>query len=109
MTDHDMLSNISMHHNKRIFSFDCTAQCSIDQKIMAANISSNHIIPADETVRAILESLQPGQFVNLTGYLVNMTNPNSGERWLTSLSRTDTGPEAAEIFWIETARVPDVK
>jgi hypothetical protein len=59
-----------------------------------------HVIPADKDVESRLKKLRPGQIVTAKGYLVDVRGP-AGFAWNTSLSRTDTGDGACEIFWVE--------
>jgi hypothetical protein len=59
-----------------------------------------HVIPADKDVESRLKKLRPGQIVTAHGYLVDVRGPD-GFAWNTSLSRTDTGDGACEIFWVE--------
>jgi hypothetical protein len=47
-----------------------------------------------------LKKLRPGQIVTARGYLVDVRGPG-GFTWNTSLSRTDTGAGACELFWVE--------
>ena len=50
--------------------------------------------------------LSAGQIATLRGWLVNATSPDGGH-WNTSLSRTDDGPGACELFYVESARAED--
>jgi hypothetical protein len=72
--------------------------------IPAAEIASHganmHMIPADRLVLKVLRSVRAGDLISLSGYLVNVES-ESGWRWTTSLSRTDTGGGACEIVWVE--------
>jgi hypothetical protein len=49
-----------------------------------------------------LKDVRPGQVVRLRGYLVAVT-ADDGWQWRSSLSRTDTGSGACELFWVEWA------
>lgn len=65
--------------------------------------SNNHIIYSNEDVERQISSIKEGDFVTLTGYLVNITcNSNDGYVYemKTSTSRNDTGDGACEILYV---------
>jgi hypothetical protein len=64
--------------------------------------ANNHILPANPAVSGLIADFREGDVVHLTGYLVKVDDPH-GLSWTTSLSRTDTGPGACEIMWVEAA------
>jgi hypothetical protein len=74
-----------------------------EQEIMSSS-GNMHIIPADDAVRDQAFSLRVGQFVQLSGYLVDAQGPNDF-RWGTSLSRNDTGDGACELFLVESLQL----
>lgn len=67
---------------------------------LISHLAQMHMIPATDAIEAKLKRLRPGQRVTASGYLVDIRNP-SGFVWNTSLSRTDTGDGACELFWVE--------
>jgi hypothetical protein len=64
-----------------------------------------HIVPATAAVRSAAEWTRLGRVVTLGGYLIEAEGPG-GNRWRTSLSRTDSGPGAREFMWV-TSFQPD--
>ena len=68
------------------------------------NSANTHIIPANTQVASQIQSMRPGQVIELNGYLVNASAPD-GWRWRSSLTRKDTGAGACELFWVESAHV----
>jgi hypothetical protein len=74
-----------------------------EQEIMSSS-GNMHIIPVDDAVRDQAFSLRVGQFVQLSGYLVDAQGPNNF-RWGTSLSRNDTGDGACELFLVESLQL----
>src|SRR5208282_5361167 len=68
---------------------------------LISHLAQMHMIPATEAIDAKLRHLRPGQVVTASGYLVDIRNA-SGFVWNTSLSRTDTGDGACEVFWVES-------
>jgi hypothetical protein len=59
-----------------------------------------HIIPATPAIAKQCKSLRAGSLVHLRGDLVEATGPGIG-RWRSSLSRTDTGNGACELFYVD--------
>ena len=63
-----------------------------------------HIIPADEMIEDDIKDIREGQIVELSGYLVR-ADGNNGWRWISSLTRDDTGARACELFYVRRARM----
>jgi hypothetical protein len=63
-----------------------------------------HIVPANETVRSALDDIVRGSLVMLRGSLVKITR-DDGWRWISSLTREDTGNHACEVVWVEEVEV----
>ena len=63
-----------------------------------------HLIPADEIVEDTLDDIRQGQIVDLKGYLVR-ADAADGWRWISSLSRNDTGARSCELVYVERARI----
>ncbi|MNN96270.1 hypothetical protein D3C81_2152230 [compost metagenome] len=53
---------------------------------------------------ATLDSLQEGARIRLSGQLVRVDG-DDGFRWVSSLSREDTGSGACELVWVEELAV----
>ena len=72
-----------------------------------AHTANTHIIPANPEIQKAVASLRPGDKIYLQGSLVNLTLPN-GQKIRTSLSRTDTGDGACEIFYVrKLTKIPN--
>lgn len=61
-----------------------------------------HLAPATPQVRQVLEDVEEGDLLRLSGALVNVRGP-SGATWKTSLTRKDAGGGSCEIVWVEQA------
>jgi len=59
-----------------------------------------HVISANEDVSKLIRRLRAGEVVRMRGYLVNVTGPR-GFHWNTSLTRTDSGHGACELYYVE--------
>lgn len=64
--------------------------------------SNMHVIPATDAVKDAVMAFKRGEIVYLEGYLVRVDGPN-GFQWSSSLSRSDTGNGACELFWVVRA------
>jgi hypothetical protein len=67
---------------------------------MNAHSANMHMIPANDDMKSALRSVRVGNLVEMTGYLVQVDGPE-GFTWRSSLSRTDTGAGACELFRVE--------
>jgi len=65
-----------------------------------------HLIAADEAVKRRLLSVRIGQVVELHGQLIQ-ADGKDGWRWISSLTRTDTGDGSCEVVWVDSVRVTD--
>jgi hypothetical protein len=59
-----------------------------------------HIIPATPEIASRCKSLRAGTLVHLVGDLVEASGPGISH-WRSSLTRTDTGNGACELFYVE--------
>ena len=67
---------------------------------MNAHSANMHMIPANDEMKRALRSVKAGNLVEMSGYLVQ-ANGADGSSWRSSLSRTDTGAGACELFRVE--------
>jgi len=59
-----------------------------------------HMIPANPVVAKTLARVKREQRISLRGQLVRVEG-DDGFRWVSSLSRDDTGDGACEVIWLE--------
>ncbi len=69
--------------------------------------SNNHIIPATENIRKAVKTVKAGQKIILDGFLINLKGTYRGQNvwWNTSLSRSDTGDNSCELFYVSKVRI----
>jgi len=106
MSDQAVLDQLRVAQSNRFFFYEWREAPPIPEKEIACHAANNHLIAASAEVAKIIRKLRAGQVVKLRGYLVNAVKPG-GIRWATSLSRTDTGNGACELFYVESAQVED--
>jgi hypothetical protein len=67
-------------------------------------MANTHIVPATDDIAAELHHVHAGDIVHMTGALVDIADSDGGGV-TTSLTRTDTGPGACEILWLEKLQI----
>jgi hypothetical protein len=103
MSDSRVLKQISFTQNTRAYSW-WTNSFPIAQEVIETHSANMHMIPTNPEIEGKLRSIRPGNIVHLEGYLVEV-NSKDGWRWRSSLTRTDTGPGACELIWVESLDV----
>lgn len=103
MSANPLLEQIKITQNNRFYWLSWKDQ-GLSSNLIMQNSANTHIVPATPEVASVVKAMRPGQVVELQGYLVNVTAAD-GWSWKTSLTRTDTGAGACELFWVESARV----
>lgn len=103
MSDSRLLEQISIKQSNRFYWLRWQNP-DLSSSLIMENSANTHLIPSSTVVARQLKAMRPGQLIELHGYLVNAVSPK-GWHWQSSLSRTDTGAGACELFWVESARV----
>ena len=99
MSDSAVLDKIQVSQSGRFFHWS-TELFPIPRGEVVSCSANMHIIPADLTVKSKLQRVREGHIVSLKGFLV-MAENKEGNVWLSSLTRTDAGNGACELFWVE--------
>ncbi|MEI7474975.1 MAG: hypothetical protein WCK67_09380 [bacterium] len=102
-------NHISYSQSGRWYFFEYDAEYPYDVEYVLNHSANNHIIPADSNIKNALKSVDRGQMVLLDGYLVNVNGLVNGDKvvWNSSLSRTDRGNGACELFYVKSVRIGD--
>jgi hypothetical protein len=75
-------------------------------ELVEDQVSNNHLLAADESVRKTIVSMHIGDQVQLKGKLINYWQKEHPEyKRRTSLVREDTGNGACEVLWVESAKI----
>jgi len=99
MSDSTVLSHFRITQGGRFFMIYPDEQ-ALDLSDALGSSANMHLIPATAQIRDRLGDVRAGHLVRLRGLLVNASGPN-GYTWQTSLSRSDTGDGACELFFVE--------
>ncbi|WOO42468.1 hypothetical protein [Rubellicoccus peritrichatus] len=103
MSDNVNLDGISIKQRHRWFFIGDVRSDQIADMHFAAN---THIIPADEDIRRSVLAVREGHVIEAEGYLVECIQGNNPP-WRSSLSRTDTGDGACEVFYVNSIKLFD--
>jgi hypothetical protein len=103
MSDELVLNKINISQSNR-FYFWRVNEFPIPQSEIETHSANMHIIPADSDVEDRLQSVRVGHVVQMEGYLIE-AKAGDGWRWKSSLTRTDTGFGACELFLVKSLMV----
>lgn len=105
MSDESVLNQLKISQTGRWMNWRTKGKTlPIPQSEISQHSANMHMIPANSDVEAELMDLYKGQVVHLTGSLVR-ARAADGWRWTSSLSRTDKGGRACEVFYVESVTV----
>ncbi|HKJ16922.1 MAG TPA: hypothetical protein VJ984_06230 [Xanthomonadales bacterium] len=100
MSDQAVLDQMSIRQGGRWYFTRYSLPPPIPENEIVRNSANMHMIPADPAIEKALKKLRPGEVIRIKGYLVDVDH-DSGWKWRTSLTRTDTGQGACEIVFVE--------
>jgi hypothetical protein len=105
MSDESVLKHIEISQSGRWYHWR-TQNPPIPLREIETHSANMHIIPADKIVEKRLRRLRTGETVKIDGFLVRVFAPD-GWRWVSSLSRLDTGGGACEIVYAQDLSIVD--
>ncbi len=101
MSDYNIVKDISVIQYTRFYLWHFKNNYQLITVKEATESSANvHLLTDDKSIQRQLRKVNKNDIVNIKGYLVNV---QSDSGWLinSSLTRTDDGPGACEVFWVE--------
>jgi hypothetical protein len=101
MSDESVLDQVHISQSMRFYFYEYKLPPPIPVEQIVSHSSNMHIIPATPEIASRCKSLRTGSLVHLTGDLVEATGPGISTPWRSSLSRTDTGNGACELFYVD--------
>lgn len=99
MSDSAVLDKMEISQSMRFFSWR-VKQFPIPEQEIIESAANMHLIPANAAVEREIKRTHVGDIVTFDGYLVEADWPNGG-KWVSSLTRSDSGPGACELVWVE--------
>lgn len=103
MSDSAVLAKIDISQSSR-FYFWQVRQFPIPEREIIESSANMHLIAADDGVRDAIARTRVGDVVTFDGYLVEADWPD-GRKWVSSLTRSDSGAGACELVWVENFAV----
>ncbi len=101
MSDQTVLDQLEIYRGYRMFYWRPKGnQWPAPHADITAHVANMHMIPAKDEIADGLKALRPGNLIDLRGFLV-LAEGGDGWSWRSSLSRTDEGPGACELMWVE--------
>lgn len=99
MSDSAVIDKIEISQSVR-FYFWTVREFPIPEREIIESSANMHLVPADSSVAHAINRTKQGDVVTFSGYLIEARWPNGGT-WRSSLTRSDSGPGACEIVWVE--------
>ena len=100
MSDSAVLDHFRITQGARFFTIYPDEE-AIDLNVALKGSANMHLIPASSLVLDRLKDVRAGNVVRMRGMLVNVRG-SDGFTWNTSLTRTDTGAGACELFYVDS-------
>lgn len=101
MSDSVVIEQLDVRQSVRFFSYRWSSQPPIPLAEIERSSANMHMIPSDDSVARDLGKVRQGAIVRLRGQLVEARR-SDGFQWRSSLSRTDTGAGACELFLVDS-------
>jgi hypothetical protein len=97
MSNDEVLAELDLGHARR-FYWVSSREPPLPMRQLMEHSANMHLIPASDDVARALRGVDEDDVVHLTGKLVRVDGPG-GWRWVSSLSRKDSG---CELMWVES-------
>jgi hypothetical protein len=100
MSDTAVLEKLSISQVQRFYQYEWKEQPPINPFTIVQTSANNHLVPADDKIRAQIAHVHVGDIVLIRGYLISVSAPD-GWGWRSSITRDDSGPAACELIWVD--------
>ena len=105
MSDQTILDQISISQGQRWYTWRPEHQSlPLPSDEIVSHSANIHTIPSTPEIKKQLRALRAGDIAELDGYLVEVHMADGG-KWISSLTRTDTGAGACELMWVRAVTV----
>jgi hypothetical protein len=104
MADPAVYEPLNITQGGRWYRYSWSTLPPIPQQEIIESSANMHVIPANAAVERVIRKARKGDFIRITGKLVEVAHP-SGWRWTSSLTRSDSGANSCELVYVETAEV----
>jgi hypothetical protein len=100
MSDQAVLDRLRITQANRFFFYEYQLPAPLSPADLAAHATNLHLIASTPALADRIARTCTGDLVLISGLLVDVRKPG-GPLIRTSLSRTDSGPGACEIIWVD--------
>ncbi len=108
MSDEATLRKIDISQSSRWYRWSVHSPTSLSLKEIADSSANMHMIHTSKKIYDDMKRVRKGDIVYLKGKLVEVTDKNGG-KWISSLSRTDSGGGACEVVFVESFKIVERK
>lgn len=105
MSDSSVLEQIDIRQSGRFYHWSAN-HLPIPRATIISHSANMHMVPADTTVERQLKRLRRGDIISLKGELIRADAPD-GWRWVSSMTREDSGNGACELVWVREVTLLD--
>ena len=99
MSDVRVLRQIQISQRNRFYFWNVD-EFPIPRRQIETQSANMHMIPANRDIERKMMLVQPGEVVRFSGKLVR-ADAADGWRWVSSMTRDDTGSGACELVYVE--------
>jgi hypothetical protein len=104
MSDTGLLDRLNISQSSRWYRWRYDGSLPVSDEQIISSSANMHMVPATPAVERSLKQLRTGDVITLEGYLIDVDH-DSGWKWRTSMTRSDTGGGACEIVYVESIAV----
>jgi len=104
MSNSKIIDQLSIRQADRFYFYSWSGAAPLEPQMIVRTSANMHLIPSTEYINQEIKNLHKGNIVSLRGYLVRVNFPD-GSEIKSSLSRTDSGPGACEVMWVQSLNV----
>ena len=104
MNDARVLDALSFSQSGRYYRWSYQGKPPIPNREIELNSANMHLIPGSDELARRLKGVKPGDRVRIRGYLVQAVAAD-GWRWISSMSREDTGGGSCELVFVQDLEV----
>lgn len=77
----------------------------IPRREIETHSANMHLIPANDSVKSVIEKVRQGDSIEISGSLVNVNSTSDNWSWTSSQTRDDIGTGACELIWVDSATI----
>ncbi len=99
MSDEGVLAALQIRQSGRWYRWK-TDNFPIPRREIETHSANMHMVPADSSVESALKKARKGDLIRLSGKLIR-ADADDGWRWISSLTRNDTGGGSCELIWVD--------